>query len=70
MINSHKFYIILDMYDEEENNEETSEDTACPQCGIRQYGSTCQNCGSKLEDEDLDKKKEDEADEYDWRERR
>jgi len=60
------------MYDEEENNEEekTSEDNVCPLCGIRQYGDVCQNCGSKLEEEDLDKKKEDEADEYDYRERR
>ena len=61
------------MYDEDETNEEASEDKVCPQCGLRQYGDSCANCDILLENEekeDLDKKKEDEADEYDWRERR
>ena len=61
------------MYDEEGINEEKSEDKVCPQCGLRQYGKTCFNCDILLENEeleDLDKKKEDEYDEYDYRERR
>lgn len=58
------------MYDEEENNEEEkSEDKVCPECGLRQYGEICQNCGAKLEDEEKEKNKDDD-DEYDRRERR
>ncbi len=60
------------MYDEEENNDEQkSEDKTCPQCGLRQYGSFCANCNIEIEpEEDPDKKKEDDSDEYDRRERR
>jgi hypothetical protein len=60
------------MYDEEETEENTTtEDKSCPTCGLRQYGETCANCNTAIaEDPDLDKRKEDEADEYDWRERR
>jgi DNA-directed RNA polymerase subunit RPC12/RpoP len=60
------------MYDEEENNngeEEMTEDNVCPKCGIRQYGEICQNCGTKLEEDEKEKNKDDD-DEYDRRERR
>lgn len=55
------------MHDEEETVEENADDKTCPQCGLRQYGETCANCDTPLEE---DKKKEDDLDEYDWRERR
>lgn len=60
------------MYDEEENIEEQqNDDKVCRQCGLRQYGSVCANCNVEIEpEEDPDKKKEDEYDEYDWREKR
>ena len=58
------------MYDEEETEEEqTPDDNVCPQCGIRQYGDVCQNCGTKLEEDEKEKNKDDD-DEYDRRERR
>lgn len=58
------------MYDEEEEKEEQiKEDNICPQCGIRQYGDVCQNCGTKLEEDEKEKTKDDD-DEYDYRERR
>jgi DNA-directed RNA polymerase subunit RPC12/RpoP len=56
-----------------ENEEEIKqdEDKTCPLCGLRQYGKICANCNAPIEEEvDLDKRKEDESDEYDWRERR
>ncbi len=60
------------MYEEEEKEEnQKSEDNTCQQCGLRQYGTYCANCNIEIEpEEDLDKKKEDDADEYDRRERR
>ena len=58
------------MYDEEEETtEENKDDKTCPQCGLRQYGDTCANCDVLLENEEKEEKKDD-ADEYDWRERR
>ncbi len=61
------------MYDEEENEngeeEKIEEDNVCPKCGIRQYGDVCQNCGTKLEEDEKEKTKDDD-DEYDRRERR
>jgi methionyl-tRNA synthetase len=58
------------MYDEEETTEEqTQDDSICPKCGIRQYGDICQNCGTKLEEDEKEKTKDDD-DEYDWREKR
>ncbi len=61
------------MYDDEEEIEEgqpqTEEDQVCPKCGIRQYGDVCQNCGTKLEEDEKEKTKDDD-DEYDRRERR
>ncbi len=60
------------MYDENEKNEEEKDErNVCPQCGIRQYGKFCPNCNIEIElEEDPDKKKEDDYDEYDRRERR
>ncbi len=62
------------MYEEENNGideEQKSDDKTCPQCGLRQYGSFCANCNIEIpEEEDLDKKKEDDYDEFDRRERR
>lgn len=60
------------MYDEEENEDtNSSDDKTCPICGLRQYGEVCAGCNTPIDEEvDLDKRKEDEADEYDWRERR
>jgi hypothetical protein len=58
------------MYDEEENQEETSEDASCPQCGIRQYNDICPNCGVKVREEEEKEKTKDDDDEYDWREKR
>lgn len=57
---------------EEENNEELKDDrNICQKCGLRQYGSVCANCETEIEpEEDMDKRKEDEYDEYDWREKR
>ncbi|MFA6274244.1 MAG: hypothetical protein WC662_03720 [Candidatus Paceibacterota bacterium] len=60
------------MYEEENLEEEKSDDKTCKLCGLRQYGNICANCETPIEEEeeDLDKKKEDEWDEYDYRERR
>ena len=56
---------------EEEQEETKTDDKTCKNCGLRQYGDTCINCNTPIEEEeDLDKKKEDESDEYDYRERR
>jgi len=59
------------MHDEVEDDQKDDRNT-CPTCGLRQYGRVCANCGIEIEDEekDLDKRKEDEYDEYDYRERR
>jgi len=56
------------MDDEEEEIEQEENDKTCPQCGLRQYGKSCANCDTALDEED--KKKDDDLDEYDWRERR
>ena len=60
------------MYEEENNEEQKDDRNACPTCGLRQYGTMCANCNAEIEneEEDPDKRKEDEYDEYDWRERR
>jgi hypothetical protein len=57
---------------EGKNGEEIkSEDKICPGCGLRQYGTVCANCQIEMEtEEDSEKRKEDEYDEYDWREKR
>ena len=56
---------------EEETEETKSDDKTCPNCGLRQYGEVCANCETPIEEEtDLDKKKEDDYDEYDWRDHR
>jgi DNA-directed RNA polymerase subunit RPC12/RpoP len=59
--------------DEENKEEEKDERNVCPNCGLRQYGSVCASCNIEIENNeepDLDKRKEDEYDEYDRRERR
>jgi|GEM_PF-1865686 len=62
------------MYDEpEEEKKEKDETHICPICKIRRPGKVCPDCNIVLEDEpeeDPEKRKEDEYDEYDWRERR
>ena len=60
------------MHNEENQEDQKDERNICPQCGIRQYGSVCGSCNIELEneEEDPDKRKEDEYDEYDYRERR
>jgi DNA-directed RNA polymerase subunit RPC12/RpoP len=54
------------MYEEETKEE----DNTCPMCGLRQYGDSCVNCGTKIKEEDEKEKTKDDDDEYDWRERR
>lgn len=53
------------MEDEELLNqeEEHSGDSICPRCGLRTYDSECSNCGTAIVDH-----KDDEEEEYDWRE--
>ena len=53
------------MDDELENNNENPKEPICPRCGLRSYDDFCQNCGTPIID-----KKDDEEEEYDWRERR
>lgn len=54
---------------DEENYEieETKQDPTCPRCGLRVFGEECGACGTPII---LDKKdkKEDEDDNYNWRE--
>ncbi len=60
------------MHDEDSSEEQKDDRNTCPTCGLRQYGTVCANCGIDIDngEEDPDKKKEDEYDEYDYRERR
>ncbi len=52
------------MEDEEiEKKEPKTEDSHCPRCGLRSYDDICQSCGTPIID-----KKDDEEEEYDWRE--
>lgn len=58
------------MFDDE-LKEQGDDRSVCPKCGLRQYGETCANCHIQIYDEeDPEKAKEDEYDEYDWREKR
>lgn len=56
------------MYDEDNTNydEEVpdTKDPVCPRCGLRSYDDVCQACGTPLID-----KKDDEEEDYDWREK-
>ncbi len=55
----------------DEEKEILNEDNTCPQCGLRQYSNFCVNCQIEIEDTpEEENKKEDDADEYDWREKR
>ena len=38
-------------------------DPTCPRCGLRSFDDECANCGAKIVD-----KKDDDEEEYDWRE--
>lgn len=59
------------MYEEETEGQSKSDDKTCQNCGLRQYNDVCANCATPIEEEvDLDKKHEDEYDEYDWRDHR
>lgn len=49
--------------DDEIQHEESSKDPTCPRCGLRSFGEECQNCGTPIVS-----KKDDEDEEYDWRE--
>jgi hypothetical protein len=50
-----------------ENNdileEKETKEPICPRCGLRTYSDECPNCGTPIID-----KKDDEEEEYDWRE--
>jgi ribosomal protein L37E len=48
---------------EQEITEKKHGDTTCGRCGLRAFGTECPNCGTPLVD-----KKDDEEEEYDWRE--
>lgn len=59
-------YNIVYMDDDEiEKKEQKSGDSNCPRCGLRTYEDPCPSCGAPMVD-----KKDDEDEEYDWRERR
>jgi ribosomal protein L37E len=51
--------------DEEETTEIKKSEPVCPRCGLRSYDSECANCGTPIVD-----KKDDEDEEYDWREKK
>jgi len=52
-----------------EENEDINDDTpakkepTCPRCGLRSYDANCSNCGTPIV-----ANKDDEEEEYDWRE--
>jgi ribosomal protein L37E len=48
---------------EEEIEGKAKSDPVCPRCGLRSYDSECAQCGTPIVD-----KKDDEEEEYDWRE--
>ncbi len=54
--------------DYEENNSENSDlvkkEPICPRCGLRSYDELCPSCGTPIVD-----KKDDEEEDYDWREK-
>jgi ribosomal protein L37E len=54
------------MNTDEENNEEEikTKEPVCPRCGLRSYDDICQACGTPIID-----KKDDEDEDYDWREK-
>lgn len=47
--------------------EEDNDEIICPECGLRSYNKVCVNCGTLAIDEK--EEKEDEEEEYDWREK-
>ncbi len=49
--------------EEETEQKDTKKDPTCPRCGLRSYDSDCPQCGTPIVN-----KKEDEEEEYDWRE--
>ena len=59
---------IMDEEDDLNTNEEEKEvkekDTICPRCGLRSYDDICQACGTPIVD-----KKDDEDEDYNWREK-
>ena len=48
---------------DEEQEENIKKEPTCPRCGLRSYDDICQNCGTPIIE-----KKDDEEEEYDWRE--
>ncbi|MCE9517715.1 hypothetical protein K8Q96_01790 [Candidatus Nomurabacteria bacterium] len=48
---------------EEETQELNQKEPTCNRCGLRSYNDSCQNCGSPIVN-----KKDEEDEEYDWRE--
>lgn len=58
----HMFYNSV-MNEEIEQNQ--SNDPICPRCGLRSYSNECAQCGTPIVD-----KKDEEDEEYDWREKK
>jgi hypothetical protein len=53
------------MDEDNEKNEETEvKEPICPRCGLRSYDEICKNCGTAIVD-----KKDDEEEDYNWREK-
>ena len=49
----------------EDEIEQEKKEPVCPRCGLRSYDNQCANCGTPIVD-----KKDDEDEEYDWREKK
>ncbi len=53
-----------DEYQIQENNDSSyAKEPTCPRCGLRSYEEICSSCNTPILD-----KKDDEEEEYDWRE--
>jgi|CXWK01.1.fsa_nt_gi ribosomal protein L37E len=50
---------------EDEEIQTEKKDPTCPRCGLRAYDSECAVCGTPIID-----KKDEEEEEYDWREKK
>lgn len=50
--------------DNNTNEENNIKEPICPRCGLRSYNETCQACGTPIID-----KKDDEEEDYNWREK-
>lgn len=52
------------MDEDEEINEDEVKEPVCPRCGLRSYDEVCQNCNTPIIN-----KKDDEEEDYNWREK-